>query len=387
MTLSRFGSSEGAGGVVNELLVQMQSFDTPPLGMRARARLVDALNRYLPAGRQMHKPKPAYANILLIAATNRADGLDPALLRPGRFDRRLTFELPAKQGRRELIDHFLASKAHGPDLAGDARRDELAGQTFGYTPVMIEHLLDEALLNALRAGRDALGWQDVQQARLTGETGMKNPVEYTELERRTVATHEAGHATVAWLAGTRTLEVLSIVKRQGSLGMLAHGDPEEVYTRSRTEMHALVEIAMGGMCAEEIFFGQAGTGPGGDLSYATTVACEIVGSSGMAGSLVSLAAVEQGAFSSSNLVGRVLADSVTRPEVDRVLVGAKAKARALLEANRHLVEALRDALLDRDELIGEEITDVLEAAGPPVTDNLRIERRAQDRRRHDWLSS
>ena len=385
LQVSNFGSSEGTGGVVNELLVQLQSFDTPPMRDRVVNRLIDIVNGYLPSHRALHKRKPSYNNILVIAATNRADNLDPALLRPGRFDRRLAFELPAKQARRELVDYFLSSKSHRSDLDEEDRRDQLAGQTFGYTPVMIEHLLDEALVIALRNGRDELQWSDVQEARLTGEVGMKNPVEYTTLERRTVATHEAGHATVAYLAGTRRLEVLSIVKRAGSLGLLAHGDQEEVFTRTRSEMHALIEIAMGGMCAEEIFFGQASTGPGGDLAYATQVACEVVGSVGMAGSLVSLAAVENGALNNSNLVGRVLADPQTRPEVDRILAQAKARTRALLDGNRHLVEALRDSLLERDELIGEEITDVLIAAGAPVREGLVIERRGIDRRRRDWL--
>ena len=387
LTVSAFGTSEGTGGVVNELLVQLQSFDTPPWRERLVNRLVDVVNAYLPPHRAVSKRKPQYNNILVIAATNRADNLDPALLRPGRFDRRLAFELPAKHARVELLSYFLDRKAHSAELDDPARVDQLAGQTFGYTPVMIEHLLDESLVIALRHGRDALTWADVQEARLTGEVGMKNPVPYTDLERRTVATHEAGHATVAYLAGTRRLEVLSIVKRAGSLGLLAHGDPDEVYTQTRSEMHALLEIAMGGMCAEELYFGEAGTGPGGDLAYATQVACEIVGSAGMAGSLVSLAAVEQGALTGSNLVGRVLADPAARPEVDRILAQAKARARALLSANRHLVDALRDALLERDELIGEEITDVLAGAGAPVRDGLVIERRGIDRRRRDWLDA
>jgi cell division protease FtsH len=250
---------------------------------------------------------------------------------------------------------------------------------------MIEHLLDEALLLALRRGADTMNWGDVQEARLRGEVGLKNPVPYTDVERRTVATHEAGHAVIAYLSGTRRLEVLSIIKRSGSLGLLAHGDLDEVYTRTRQEMHALVDIALGGMCAEELYFDESGTGPAADLAYATRIACEIVGSAGMAGSLVSLNAVEAGVLNSSNLVGRVLADRVARPEIDALLARSKARVRALLGANRHLVEALRDALLDRDELVGEEITTVLEQAGTPVREGLRIERRGEDRRRRDWL--
>jgi SpoVK/Ycf46/Vps4 family AAA+-type ATPase len=98
-------------GVVNELLVQLQSFDTPPLGERLAGRLIDWVNGWLPATSQLAKRPPRYNNILVIAATNRADALDPALLRPGRFDRRLYFDLPNAAGRRELIDYFLATKS------------------------------------------------------------------------------------------------------------------------------------------------------------------------------------------------------------------------------------------------------------------------------------
>lgn len=389
-TVNAMGVSEGTGGVVNELLVQLQSFDTPPLSDRAYNAVAGAFNAFLPAGRQLQKRLPSYNNILVVAATNRADSLDPALLRPGRFDRRLEFELPAKVARRQLIDHFLGRKSHQAELDLETHRDALAAQTFGFTPVMIEHLFDEALVLALRDGRDAFGWRDVQQARLADQVGMRNPVTYTDRERRTVATHEAGHATTAYLAGTRRLEVLSIIKRKGSLGLLSHGDLEEVWTRSRREMYALVDIAMGGMVAEELWFGEAGTGPSADLAYATQVACEIVGSSGMAGSLVSLAAVQNTAFNDTNLVGRVLADPVTRPAVDRLLGDAKARVRAVLAVNRHLVDALRDALLARDELIGEEITDVLEEAGPPQLEelaDLRVERRSPGDPEEDRRSS
>ncbi len=355
--------SEGTGGVVNELLVQMQSFDDPTGWQKLQSRLVDRLNLLLPAHRQLEKPAPPSTNVLLIAATNRADNLDPALLRPGRFDRRLSFDLPAKAGRRELIEHFLARKAHDPELDLPERRDALAGILQGYSPVMIEHLMDEALVNAVRRGKKAMSWQDVERARLTEEVGLGQPVAYTEHEKRLIATHEAGHATVAYLtAPDRRLEVLTIIKRRSALGMLAHGDAEEVFTRSRAEMLALVAIAMGGQCAEEIFFGDISTGPGGDLLYATNVAAEMVGSVGMRGSLISYAAVQSSAFTDTNIVGRVLADPTGRAAVETLLQEQKARVLVLLRENAHLVAALRDALVERSELIGPEITDVLDAA-------------------------
>src|SRR4051812_31501699 len=354
--------SEGTGGVVNEMLVQMQSFDALTGWQRIGGWFVDRINLFLSPERQLSRPSLIPTNVLLIAATNRADSLDPALLRPGRFDRRLTFELPTKAGRRALIDHFLLTKAHTDEL-DDAKRDALAAKTQGYTPVMIEHLLDEALVNAVRRGERTMTWKDIEHARLVEEVGLGQPVGYTDHELRLIATHEAGHAAVAWLtAPQRRLEILTIIKRRSALGMLAHGDREDVFTRSRKELQALVQIAMGGQCAEEIFFGDVSTGPGGDLLYATNCAAEMIGAHGMNGTLVSYLAIQNSSFSDTNIVGRVLADERGRDAVEALLQEQKAIAKRLLEENRHLVEALRDALVERHELVANEITDVLEQA-------------------------
>ncbi|GAB3465874.1 AAA family ATPase [Kineococcus endophyticus] len=359
----RLASSEGASGVVNELLVQMQSFDEPTTSERLHGWFVDTVNRFLPADRRLQRPVGEPVEVLIIAATNRADALDPALLRPGRFDRRMTFGLPDKAGRRQLVDHFLARKAHEAPLDEAERRDALAGITNGYSPVMIENLLDEALVNAVRRGGDGMSWADVEHARLVTEVGLGQPVAYTDHEARLIATHEAGHAAVAWLvAPQRRLEILTIVKRASALGLLAHGDAEDVYTRSRTELAGMIKIAFGGQVAEELFFGDVSTGPAGDLQSATSVAAQMVGSAGMAGTLVSFAAVQQGAFADGNLVSRVLGDSEGRRLVENLLREQKEAVRELLGRHRHLVEALRDALLERHELIGHEITDVLQAA-------------------------
>ena len=170
----------------------------------------------------------------MIGATNRADDLDPALVRPGRFDRTIYFGLPGRAGRRDILDYYLGKKAHEPELDDPARRETLAAMTAGYSPVMIEHLLDEALVWALRRGANRLSWDDIQQAKMTEEIGLAQPVEYTEAERRTIATHEAGHATVAWLVGKgRKLEVLTIIKRKDALGLLSHSETEERFTKTR----------------------------------------------------------------------------------------------------------------------------------------------------------
>jgi len=320
------------------------------------------LNLFLPTHRRIAKKPPAASNILVIAATNRAADLDPALLRPGRFDRSIHFDLPSRTGRREIIDYYLAKKAHVPELDKEERRDQLAAMTFGYTPVMIEHLFDEALVWSLRDGRASMDWADVQQAKMTEEIGLKQPVEYTEDEKRTIATHEAGQATVAYLVGqNRKLEVLSIIKRRDALGLLAHTDTEERYTRTRSELIGAMKIAFGGMSAEELFFGESGTGPSGDLVHATKIAAQMVGSFGMAGSLVSYEAIEAGPIS-QGIVGKVLGNEDARNAVEKLLEQSKADVRRLLDDNRHLVMALRDELLAKEELIGDEIVEVLREA-------------------------
>jgi cell division protease FtsH len=347
---------EGIAGVVNELLIQLQSFDVPPAGTRALNTLIDAVNRWLPPAHALRKRVMKPANFLIIGATNRASDLDPALLRPGRFDKSIRVDVPSRAGRREIIDYYLARKAHDPELDDPAKRDAIAGSTFGYSPVMLEHLLDEALVWAIRGGRAAMSWADVQQARMTEELGLAQPVSYTELERRVIATHEAGHATVAYFAAPgRRLDVLSIVKRSEALGLLAHSDAEERFTRTRSECEALLRIAMGGMVAEEIFFGEASTGPAGDLAGATRLAAQMVGSYGMAGTLVSLEAWR----GEPGIVTKVLADTAYRQSVEKLLESARTGAREVLTAQDHVVRALCNALQERDELVGDDITAVI----------------------------
>jgi cell division protease FtsH len=367
---SGMGSStqrEGVSGVVNELLIQLQSFDTPTFGARLEGWFADQVNRWLPTSHHFRKPGGETANILVIGATNRAADLDPALLRPGRFDRSIYFDLPTRAGRRDIIDYYLGKKAHDDKLDDGEMRDTLAAMTFGYSPVMIEHLLDEALVWALRRGAEALSWDDIQQARMTEELGLKQPVEYTEPERRAIATHEAGHATVAYLVGKgRKMEVLSIIKRGDSLGLLAHSELEERFTNTKSEIEARIKIALGGMVAEELFFGESGTGPAGDLNTATKAAATMVGTLGLGGTLVSLEAAS--GMGGANVVSKVLGNDQYREAMEEILNNCKAEVTRILTDNRHVIEALRDALLANDELLGEEILDVIRKAEAPNID-------------------
>ena len=355
--------SSGNGGMVNELLIQMQSFDQASFRDRVRAKLVTWMNGYLPTDRQMKAGKSRYHNILLIAATNRGDSLDAALLRPGRFDRRLYFDFPNKTERSALIDFFLERKRHHEQLDDPKMRERIAHETFGYTPVMIEHLLDEGLLMALKDGRREMNYADITEAKYTEEIGTKQPTTYTDADREAVATHEAGHATVAFFLGKdRRLEVLSIIKRRGTLGLLARSEDEERFTRTKSEIESGIAIALGGLVAEELCIGESGTGPASDLAHATTLAANMVGSFGMAGSLISYDALSQGMFGGANLVGKVLSDAEGKQRVEDILTAQKERVREVLEENRDVHAALRDTLIERDEIVRDEILDVIHRA-------------------------
>ncbi|MGH2774581.1 MAG: AAA family ATPase [Actinomycetota bacterium] len=360
--VSRMMGTGDKDTAVNEMLIQLQSFDTPPFGHRMRNRFIDAANKYLPSHRQLKKRQADYANILIIAATNRADVLDPALMRPGRFDRTLYFDLPSRNGRRDLLDYFLARRAHEEDMDREDLREELAAMTLGYSPAMLEHILDEALMWAIRESRRELNWRDVQRARLSEEIGLAQPVAYTDRERDLIATHEAGHAVSAYLFASdwRKLEVLSIIKRRQALGLLAHSDTEERFTKTKSELESTIRIALGGMCAEELFFGEHGTGPSSDLLAATSLGAQMIGSFGMGRSLVSYEAVSNGAHSTPNIVAKVLSNDDTKREVEDMLVDQKNQVRYKFEHNRDLIEALRDALLEKEELLGDDIRGVIE---------------------------
>jgi len=230
---------------------------------------------------------------------------------------------------------------------------------------------------------------DLYEAKLGQELGLKQPVGYTEQERRVIATHEAGHATVAHLVGTsQRLEVLSIIKRQGALGLLARADLEERFTRSRSELEGAVAISLAGMAAEELYFGESSTGPGGDLSHATGLVATMVGSLGMGASLMSFEAVSDGPVTQTNLVGRVMGDHDSKREAERILAEQKERARTVLGSNRDVLEGLRDALISRDELVGEEITaviqEVLDRRGSNGPDTV-IDLRAHEARVGDGL--
>jgi len=346
---------EGVVGIVNELLVQMQSFDLPTGKDKVKTKFIDALNSLLPLNLTIPRPKPSTANILVVAATNRAADLDPALVRPGRFDRIIHFDLPPRADRVEIADYYLGKKSHDASITGA----QVADLTAGYSPVRIERLMDEALIIAVRDGRRALTYDDVIQAQLITEVGLAHEVGYHPDERRRVATHEAGHALIATLLG-REVRVASILRRGAALGLVAHDDAEERHLKTPSELKDLIVIAMAGRAAEIQEFGEASSGIASDLAAATTMAAQLVGLLGAADSLLSLeAAIMPGA---GNLVAKVLSHDPSREQADAMVKAAADRAACMLIEHRLTLITLAQALCDRDELSSEEVHNLVDAA-------------------------
>ena len=345
---------EGIVGVVNELLVQMQSFDMPTGKDKLKTKFIDGINAFLPHDRQIPRPRPSSANILVVAATNRAADLDPALLRPGRFDRVIHFDLPPRADRVEIANYYLSKKAHLDDVNAFA----VADMSAGYSPVKIERLLDEALIVALRNGRTKMNMRDLVEAQLTNDVGLSHPVGYHPDERRRVAIHEAGHALTAVLVG-RDVRLASILRRNSALGLVAHGDAEERHLKTPTEGAELIAIALAGRAAEIQEYGEASSGIASDLAYATTVASQLVGQLGAVDTLISLeAAAMPGA---GNLVAKVLGDEASRAKVEGILESAADRVACMLLEHRSALIAIADALCTHDELTGEELGRIVTA--------------------------
>ena len=355
---------EGIVGVVNELLVQMQSFDLPTPRDKVKAKFVDWINKHLPPHRRLERPQSPMANILIVAATNRAADLDPALLRPGRFDRVIGFNVPARSDRVDIAQYYLDRKSHTEAVTATL----IADLSAGYTPVRIEKLMDEALIIALRSGRVEMDVSDVLSAQLVTEVGVAQEMGYHPDERRRIAIHEAGHALTAVLT-RRDVKIASILRRSAALGLVAHGDSEERFLKTPSDARDLICVALAGRAAEQQEYGEASSGISSDLAAATNLAAQLVGQLGNGPGLLSLEAASMP--TAANLVAKVLADDASRQAAEAYLTEGAERAAWMVEHYRDALVAIADALCNHDEVEGERIreivrsyTDITERRGP-----------------------
>jgi cell division protease FtsH len=338
----------GMGGMyVNELLIQMDGM-TMPKGFWRHVR------RILHLG----KPKIPQFNLMVIGATNQAATLDPALLRPGRFDRKLHVGLPGGDGRRDILEYYLDKVPHEPvDVA------RLARATYGFSPAQIKNLVNEALIFALVDGRDKLNFADLWSAKVTEEIGLKEVTSTSARDRQMTAFHEAGHAVLAYiLLVDEQIQIASIIKRRDVLGVVYHTPLEERHNTLREDMRRDIVVALGGMAAEEIWFGESTGGPISDLQHATVKAATMLGFLGMGDSLISYAVMGGGPMGGGPIPA-ILGNPEARESIGKLLQDCKHDSVELLRRNEPAVRALAEKLLEKDEVPGEEIEELMRAKG------------------------
>jgi ATP-dependent Zn protease len=300
------------------------------------------------------KPPPKY-RILIMMATNMPQSLDEALLRPGRIDRQYEVGYPSKQGRIRTFEGYLAKVRH--ELTED-QIERLAVMSPEATGATIKDTVNEALVQAIKDGREVIGWQDMLRARVVKEYGLADDHEHVERERHSIALHEACHAVVAYrMQRGRVIDLATIERRGGVGGFVAHVALEDRMFMWKSEIEVQVMVSLASLAGERMFFdGDNTVGVGGDLRAATLMVSHHVSSSGMGDTLASrLSMIEQGMGESSIDIDRPFGE-----QVEVTLRALYQRTEDVLIANRREVLALTHALETHKTINGEDVEAIME---------------------------
>ncbi|UCE85379.1 MAG: AAA family ATPase, partial [Deltaproteobacteria bacterium] len=306
--------------------------------------------------------------VILIAATNRPDVLDPALLRPGRFDRRVVVPRPDLRGRQEIL------KVHvrRVPLANDVDLETLARGTPGFVGADLQNLVNEAALIAARRDAQRVANHDFEHAKDKVLLGAeRKSMIMSEEDKRITAYHEGGHALVGLLSpDSDPVHKVTIIPRGMALGVTQMLPAEDRYTLTKKQIIAMILYAMGGRAAEELVFDQLTTGAANDLTKATELAHQMVCRYGMSEKLgpVTFGDDDHDVFLGRDFVMRKDYSEKKAQEIDEevsaLLHRLYAEAKSLLEQNRDLLERIAEALLERETLDGAELKLIM--AGEPL---------------------
>ncbi|HEX2102793.1 MAG TPA: ATP-dependent zinc metalloprotease FtsH [Solirubrobacteraceae bacterium] len=289
-------------------------------------------------------------NVIVLGATNRPEVLDPALLRPGRFDRRIAVQPPDKPGRVKILEIHTRSVP----LHEDVDLEQIAASTPGMTGADLALLVNESALFAARHGEDAVHQHDFTEAIEKIILGTERQVVMTDADRERTAYHESGHALVGMLTpGTDPVRKISIIPRGQALGVTLSTPESDRYGYEREELIAKIKVALGGRAAERVVYGETTTGAESDIQQLTQIARGIVGRWGMS-DVIGPVAVIDGRQGGPLLPGTSDVSEHTQrlidEEVRRVIEIAEQETIALLERERARLEALARALLERETL-------------------------------------
>ncbi len=306
--------------------------------------------------------------VIVIAATNRPDVLDPALLRPGRFDRQVVVPLPDIRGR-ELI---LKVHMRNVPLADDVQTSIIARATPGFSGADLANLVNEAALFAARANKRLVDMEDFEKAKDKVIMGAeRRSIVMPEKERRNTAYHESGHTVVAKvLPNTDPVHKVTIIPRGRALGVTMQLPEEDRYSQDRESLLSMISVLMGGRIAEEIFMHQMTTGAANDFERATEIARKMVTRWGMSDTLGTrvYGEGEHEVFLGRDMIThKNLSDSTAEmvdKEIRRIIDEQYTRARGIIEDNRDKVETMATALLEWETLNAGQIDDIM-AGGKP----------------------
>ena len=308
-----------------------------------------------------------HASIIVIAATNRPDILDPALLRPGRFDRQVVVPLPDIRGREEILKVHMRKVP----IAGDVRADIIARGTPGFSGADLANLVNESALFAARGNKRLVDMEDFEKAKDKIMMGAeRRSMVMSEEEKRNTAYHESGHAVIAKLMPkSDPVHKVTIIPRGRALGLTMQLPEEDRYSYDRQYLMSRIAVLFGGRIAEELFMDQMTTGASNDFERATALARDMVTRFGMSEMGVMVYGENEGeVFLGRSVTQHKNVSEATMQKVDleirRIIDEQYALARKLLEENRDKVEAMTHALLEWETIDSEQIDDIM-AGKPP----------------------
>src|SRR6266446_1718887 len=339
-----FGAMGGGMGGLNELLMQM---DPPNIETGWFKKILRVLGLY--HSRVQNQP------VLTVGATNILQSLDPALLRPGRFDRKIHVAPPTDKYRSEVIEYYLDKVKHDPNISIPT----LVARMVEYTPVAIKHVINEAVIIAHFDGRDMVTYKDIVEAQDVHEFGLRQIAELTPIERRRLAYHEAGHAVACYYLMERYFPAYVTLHKHGDLegaaAFAAWRQKETIITKSKEDVLARIQVSLASRAAEELFLDVNLNGVTSDFASATELAARYVGVYGMDGTLTSYIPMVGSGVSVTGL-------PKLSERIEAVLQSQFKAVKHLLQEHSEALIAVSEALIERDELVAEEIKQLIDEA-------------------------
>ncbi|HBN96431.1 MAG TPA: ATPase [Firmicutes bacterium] len=281
--------------------------------------------------------------ILVVGATNRSDLLDPALLRPGRFDRIVQVDLPDKSGRLRILHIHAANKP----LAPEVKLETVAAETSGFSGAHLESLLNEAAIGALRDGRESINQVDLREAIEKVMLGEKSNRSLQKEERERVAFHEVGHAIISEFVRPGSVASITIASRNQALGYIRQNPQDDQYLYTKDQLLDSIKICVAGAVSEELIFGQRSTGAVGDIEQATDLAKRMV----FAG------------LSPLGIVSTELPANNLHEAIVEIIADQEANVKALLQDKIEVIRSAAKELLEEESISGDAFRELIENLG------------------------